>query len=139
PPTPDDPTAPTDDGKWTQIQRKIDESDLDNIDKRQHMRFGVNSSEFPVALEQTGNGVTKILDVSKGGVALEHDGSLKVGDEIMLHMIYGDMDIYAEVKIVTATTSRAGAEFINLDKATANQILYLNIISENWHNKLSLR
>ena len=113
--------------------------ELDNIDKRQYMRFGVSGAEFPIVMEQTDNGVTKILDVSRGGVALAHDGSLRVGDEIPLHMIYGDLDIHANVRVVSATTARAGAEFINLDKATANQILYLNVLIDSWYNKLSLK
>jgi hypothetical protein len=139
PGTPGNTPVADEDGSLMFIQRKIDESDLDNIDKRQYMRFGVSGSELPIALEQTNNGVTRLLDVSRGGVALAHDGSLKVGDIVPLHMTYGDLDVHAQVKVVSATTARAGAEFVNLDKATANQLLYLNIVIDNWHNKLTLK
>ena len=136
-PTPKPKTVIDDDGRWMNIPR--DEDEVDNIDKRQYMRFNVNGSEFPILLERTNNGVTSILDVSRGGVALAHDGSLKVGDIVPLHMKYADMDVHAQVKVVSATTSRAGAEFVNIDKGTANQLLYLNIVVDNWHNALSLK
>ena len=138
PPHIDDTPRPLDDdGRWMNIPK--DEDEIDNIDKRQYMRFNVNGSEFPILLEKTNNGVTNLLDVSRGGVALAHDGSLKVGDIVPLHMMYADMDVHAQVKVVSATTSRAGAEFVNIDKGTANQLLYLNIVVDNWHNELSLK
>jgi hypothetical protein len=57
-----------------------------------------------------------------------------VGDVIPVHIAYGGLDIKADVKVVSATTNRAGAQFINLDQATANQILYLNMILDDVNN-----
>ena len=41
------------------------------------------------------------------------------------------IDINADVEIVSTSGSRAGAKFVNLDSATANQILFLNMILDD--------
>ena len=85
-------------------------------------------------MERSNSGVEGLLDVSRGGIALKHNGSISTGDVIPVHLTYGGLDIKADVKVVSATTSRAGAEFVNLDKATANQILYLSMILDEVNN-----
>ena len=135
PPTPDpDPTpnVPDGDGSITYTQRK-GEDNIDNIDKRQYMRFNVADTKNPVALEKSSK-IDGLLDVSRGGIAVSHHNDLKVGDVVPVHLTYGDLDIKTNVKIVTATTSRAGAMFVDLDQATANKLLYLNILLEDSMN-----
>ena len=44
---------------------------------------------------------------------------------------------YINAKIVSTTATRAGAEFVNIDKSLANQLLYLNILLEGKYNKLA--
>ena len=139
----DNPIIPNDpnivpekqDGKIT--WKKVDDNDVEAIDKRQYMRFGIASNEHPVTLEKTNNGIDQLLDVSRGGIAVTHSNKLKVGDVIPVHLTYADLDIKADVKVVTASQTRAGASFINLDKATANKLLYLNILLED--NTISFR
>ena len=97
------------------------------------MRFNVADSKLPVSLERS-NQFDGLIDVSRGGIAVKHDNTLKVGDVVPVHLTYGDLDINANVKVVTATTSRAGAMFVNLDQATANKLLYLNILLEDTTN-----
>ena len=97
------------------------------------MRFNVSDSNRPVMLERSNN-IDGLIDVSRGGIAVKHDNSLKVGDVVPVHLTYGDLDIHANVKVVTATSSRAGAMFVNLDQATANKLLYLNILLEDTNN-----
>ena len=135
PPTPEpDPTpnVPDGDGSITYTQRK-GEDNIDNIDKRQYMRFNVADTKNPVALEKSSK-IDGLLDVSRGGIAVSHHNDLKVGDVVPVHLTYGDLDIKTNVKIVTATTSRAGAMFVDLDQATANKLLYLNILLEDSMN-----
>ena len=72
-----------------------------------------------------------MIDISRGGIAVKHDNALQVGDVIPVHLTYGDLDINAEVKVVTSTADRAGAMFVNIDQATANKLLYLNILLED--------
>ena len=98
------------------------------------MRFNVADSARPVMLENTNNGIDGLIDISRGGIAVKHDNSLQVGDVIPVHLTYGDLDINADVKVVTSSTNRAGAMFVNLDQATANKLLYLNILLEDASN-----
>ena len=98
------------------------------------MRFNVNDTARPVMLERSNNGIDGLIDVSRGGIAVKHDNNLKVGDVIPVHLTYGDLDINADVKVVTSTSNRAGAMFVNLDQATANKLLYLNILLEDSNN-----
>ena len=81
-------------------------------------------------LEKT-NKIDGLLDISRGGIAVSHENSLHVGEIIPVHLKYGELDIQAEVKVVSATTTRAGAIFVNLNKATANKLLYLSILLED--------
>jgi hypothetical protein len=84
-------------------------------------------------MEQT-NGIEGLLDVSRGGISVKHNNSIKVGDVLPVHIAYGGLDIKADVKVVSASTNRAGAQFVNLDPQTANQILYLNMILDDVNN-----
>ena len=110
--------------------KKVDDNDVEAIDKRQYMRFNVDSNPCPVAMERTNNGIDELIDVSRGGIAVTHSNKLKVGDVVPVHLTYADLDIKADVKVVSASTTRAGAEFVNLDKATANKLLYLSLLLE---------
>jgi len=111
--------------------KKVDDNNVEAIDKRQFMRFNVDSSPCPVAMEKSDNGIDQLLDVSRGGIAVAHNNKLKVGDVVPVHLTYADLDIKADVKVVSASTTRAGAEFVNLDKATANKLLYLSLLLED--------
>ena len=113
------------------------DTNVDTIDKRQSMRYQVSTNRNPVTLEKT-EGIERLIDVSRGGVSVIHNKELKVGDVIPVHMTYGGLDINANAKVVSATDSRAGAQFVNLDSATANQILYLNMILDEV-NRISLK
>ena len=55
---------------------------------------------------------------------------LKVGDIVPVNISYGNLNINADVKVVSATDRRAGAEFVNLDQITANKLLYMNLLLE---------
>jgi hypothetical protein len=112
---------------------RIDEDNLDTIDKRQYVRYNVNNTAIPVSMEKVDN-VEGLLDVSRGGVALKHNNTLKNGDIVPIHLKYGNLEIHANAEVVTATTSRAGAKFVNIDQATANQLLYLNMLLDSSQN-----
>ncbi len=116
--------------------QRIDDDNLDTIDKRQFVRYNVNNSAIPVSMEKTSN-VDGLLDVSRGGVSLKHSNTLKKGDIVPIHLKYGNLEIRANAEVVSATTSRAGAKFVNLDQATANQLLYLNMLLDSSQNMSS--
>ena len=134
--TPDNPNIKP--NEQNQIQgdksfawKKVDDNEVEAIDKRQYMRFNVDTNPCPVAMERTNNGIDELIDVSRGGIAVTHSNKLKVGDVVPVHLTYADLDIKANVKVVSASTTRAGAEFVNLDKATANKLLYLSLLLED--------
>ena len=108
------------------------------MDKRQYMRFQVAGNRNPVELQQNDQ-IESLLDISRGGIAVRHHNQLKVGDVIPVQISYGDLDINADVKIVTATDVRAGAEFVNLDRATANKLLYMNILLQEANPNITMK
>ena len=93
------------------------------------MRFTTDETENPVVFESSNNDGVAITDISRGGVSLKHNKKLKVGDVVPVHIKYGDLEVNAEVKVVSATDVKAGAQFLNLDKATANKLLYLSLLN----------
>ena len=129
PPGDDDdiPDVNMDDAKRT-WKKEIDDN-ISVIDKRQYMRFDINNNPNPVVFESDPT-VDGILNISRGGVQLSHNNTLKVGDVVPVHIKYGDVEINTEVKIVTATDVRAGGEFVDLDLATANKLLYLSLLMD---------
>ena len=130
----DDQPATMDDAKRT--WKKVVADDINIIDKRQYIRFRVDHNPNPVVFESVPT-VSSLVDISRGGVALTHNKALKVGDVIPVHIKYGDLNIDADVKIVTASDVRAGGEFVDLDQSTANRLLYLNLMLEE-DQKLTL-
>ena len=124
---PDEPPADMDDAKRT-WKKEIDDN-ISVIDKRQYIRFDIEGNPNPVIFESVPE-VSGILNISRGGVQLSHNKTLKVGDIVPVHLKYGDIDIQANVKIVSANDRTAGGEFVDLDLATANQLLYLSLLMD---------
>jgi hypothetical protein len=110
--------------------KKVVDMSVDAVDKRQFTRYSVADNRNPIAMEQT-NGIEGLLDVSRGGISVKHNNTIKVGDVLPVHISYGGLDIKADVKVVSASSNRAGAQFVNLDPQTANQILYLNMVLDD--------
>ena len=116
------------DFSWMYNQRVVTDY-YDSIDKRQYMRFSTEYNQNRVVFESTDK-VIAIKDISRGGVSLKHNNTLRVGDVIPIHLTYGDLEIDANVKIVSATDAKAGGEFIDLDPSTANKLLYLSMLTK---------
>ena len=126
-PNPDDPSPL---GYQYLYKQRTMEHNIGAMDKRQTMRFNVNSNNIPLSLAPNDQ-VASVVDISRGGVAVTHNETLKVGDVVPVQITYGDVQINTDIKVVSATKNRAGAEFVNLDEATANNILYMNILIED--------
>ena len=125
-PTPP-PPADMDDAKQT-WKKEIDDN-ISVIDKRQYIRFDIEGNPNPIVFESAPE-VGGILNISRGGVLLSHNKTLKVGDVVPVHLKYGDVEIDANVKIVSANDRTAGGEFVDLDLATANKLLYLSLLMD---------
>lgn len=124
----DDDDGPTmDDAKRT--WKKEISDNISVIDKRQYMRFDIDGNPNPVVFESEPT-VDGILNISRGGVLLSHNKTLKVGDVVPVHIKYGDVEINTNVKIVSASDVTAGGEFMDLDLATANKLLYLSLLMD---------
>ena len=80
--------------------------------------------------------IIAIVDISRGGIAVTHDGSLKVGEKMIVSLSCYGMDISPEVEVVRVSGNNAGMKFINLDKSTANKILYMNMFMAEDANNL---
>ena len=117
-------------GKDLYKQRVVSDK-VDSIDKRQYMRFNAEDNENLISFETPTDGVVAVTDISRGGVSLSHNKKLKVGDVVPVHIQYGDIEINANVKIVSASDVKAGGKFIDLDQATANKLLYLSLIEHD--------
>ena len=120
--------------KDDKIQKTTTTPEFDDIDKdtykptkRQNIRFslGKDDEEVKVANKR----IISILDISKGGLAVEHDGTLKKGEEFMINLSYHNITASPEVKVVRVNGNKAGLQFINMDNATANKILYINLFA----------
>lgn len=100
------------------------------IDRRQYTRYKISDLKTPLQLENTNNGNKKqVFDISRGGVALSRD-DLRIGDIVPIRIKYKDTEISTNIKIVSTTNTRAGAEFINNDKSIDNALLYLSVLLE---------
>lgn len=126
----DEPDLPSIDLGQAVYKQRVVSDRVDSIDKRQYMRFGGEEAQDLITFESTDD-VIAISDISRGGVSLKHNKKLKVGDVVPVHLTYGDLEINANVKIVSASDVKAGGQFIDLDQATANKLLYLSLLEKD--------
>ncbi len=121
-------------------QLKINEEKaLIETDKRQFIRFNINSIKTPVSMTLANNNTSKLLDISRGGVAISNNKELHTGDIIPVKLNYKDIEINTDIKIIYTTEDKAGGEFTNLDTPTQNQLLYLSIVLEADNNMLKTK
>ncbi len=71
--------------------------------------------------------IIRVEDISREGISVVHDGSLQKGETFTVNLTYKDINVSPEVEVVRVSSNKAGLKFINMDKATANKILYLNM------------
>ncbi len=129
----DEPTQVTSDDTYRQLwNQRVLEDNVPSIDKRQYMRFDTVNTDIPIQFESATADVGNLMNISRGGVQVSHNGKLKVGDIVPVHVKYGTLDFDAQVKIVSANDVRAGGEFVNLDSATKNKLLFMNLMIEEY-------
>ena len=107
--------------------------------KREYIRFSVledSGIRLDKKKKQKTPRIIAIVDISRGGIAVTHDGSLKVGEKMIVSLSCYGMDISPEVEVVRVSGNNAGMKFINLDKSTANKILYMNMFMAEDANNL---
>lgn len=112
---------------------------ISSSERRMHIRFCSTTMQNPIMVKSDNPKFEGLIDISRGGIAINHNGTLKEGDIIPVHIHYRDINIDSEVEIVSVTETRAGAKFIPKDKDLANEILYLSILLEADNNMLVTR
>ena len=104
--------------------------------KREFIRFGVvdNNDGFVKVVDKKypdKNRIVSLENISRGGLLVVHDGTMKEKEKFFVDITYGDINVTTEVEVTRlAAGNKAGLKFINLDKATANKILYMNMALE---------
>ncbi len=133
PPGPNPPVDPDPDNPRPLFQygykQRVMEHGIEAIDKRTQIRVNVNETSTPLTIAENSE-VESVVDISRGGMSVTHKDKLKVGDVVPVHIKYGDIEIDANVKVVSATKNRAGTQFVDLDEATANKLLYLSLLMD---------
>lgn len=128
--------------KDDKIQKTTTTPDFADIDKstykptkRDSIRFAVKQGDGYVNIadkkkkKQERKRIIAIENISRGGIAVVHDGSLKKGERFVIDLDYHNIKASPEVEVVRVVNDRAGLKFINMDKATANKILYMNMFT----------
>lgn len=117
--------------KDDKIQYNTTTPDFKDIDKATYKATKRVSMRFPTK-EQNIQSNVAVYDISKTGALIDNPNKFKVGDKKHVKLIYEDMDIDVDVEVVRLTDNGfAGVKFINMNKATANKILYLNLSRAN--------
>ena len=128
--------------KDDKIQKTTTTPDFADIDKstykptkRDSIRFAVKQGDGYVNIadkkkkKEERKRIIAIENISRGGLAVVHDGSLKKGERFVIDLDYHNIKASPEVEVVRVVNDRAGLKFINMDKATANKILYMNMFT----------
>lgn len=117
--------------KDDKIQYNTTQPDFKDIDKATYKATKRVSMRFPTK-DQNISADVPIYDISKAGALIDNSNNLKVGDHKKVKIIYEDMVIDVEVEVVrVADNGVAGVKFVNLNKSTANKILYMNLRRAN--------
>lgn len=120
------------------IQEPTTENPLTTIDRRKHIRYDAAKLKVPVKIKTTEN-IEDLIDISRGGIAIKYSNTINSGDIIPIHISYKDIEIKTNIKIISVNNARAGAEFIENDKAVVNQLLYMNVQIEADNNMLATK
>lgn len=96
-------------------------------EKRSYVRYEIKDLKKPVVLDRTGTNIQRLLNISRGGVAIQTNSPMSIGQIVPIKLVYEDIAIDTNAQIVFIQDNIAGAQFINEDKQTANNLLYLSI------------
>ncbi len=101
-----------------------------DIDKATYKATKRISMRFPTE-GQNIKSTVPVYDISKTGALIGNDLNLKVGDKVDVSILYEDIEIDVQVEVMRLQEDMAGVRFVNMSKATANKILYLNLRRAN--------
>lgn len=96
-------------------------------EKRNYIRYGIKDLKKPVVIDKTGTDIQSLINISRGGVAIKTKTPTSIGQIIPIKLVYEDIAINTVAQVVFTQGNIAGAQFINSDKQTENNLLYLSI------------
>lgn len=96
-------------------------------EKRNYIRYGIKDLKKPVVIDKTGTDIQSLINISRGGVAIKTKTPTSIGQIIPIKLVYEDIAINTEAQIVFTDGDIAGAKFVNINKQTENNLLYLSI------------
>lgn len=96
-------------------------------EKRNYIRYGIKDLKKPVVIDKTDTDIQSLINISRGGVAIKTKTQTSIGQIIPIKLVYEDIAINTEAQIVFTDGDIAGAKFVNIDKQTENNLLYLSI------------
>lgn len=96
-------------------------------EKRNYIRYEIKDLKKPVVINKTGTDIQSLINISRGGVAIKTKTPTSIGQIIPIKLVYEDIAINTEAQIVFTDRDIAGAKFVNIDKQTENNLLYLSI------------
>ena len=96
-------------------------------EKRNYIRYEIKDLKKPVVINKTGTDIQSLINISRGGVAIKTKTPTSIGQIIPIKLVYEDIAIDTVAQVVFTQGNIAGAQFINIDKQTENNLLYLSI------------
>lgn len=96
-------------------------------EKRNYIRYGIKDLKKPVVIDKTGTDIQSLINISRGGVAIKTKTPTSIGQIIPIKLVYEDIAIDTVAQVVFTQGNITGAQFINSDKQTENNLLYLSI------------
>lgn len=96
-------------------------------EKRNYIRYDIKDLKKPVVIDKTGTDIQSLINISRGGVAIKTKTPTSIGQIIPIKLVYEDIAIDTVAQVVFTQGNITGAQFINSDKQTENNLLYLSI------------
>lgn len=96
-------------------------------EKRNYIRYDIKDLKKPVVIDKIGTDIQSLINISRGGVAIKTKTPTSIGQIIPIKLVYEDIAIDTVAQIVFSDGDIAGAKFVNIDKQTENNLLYLSI------------
>ncbi|MDD3236944.1 MAG: PilZ domain-containing protein [Candidatus Gastranaerophilales bacterium] len=109
--------------------------DLDKSTNGQTKRDAIRFESNDVSVSSNGASGIQVYNISKTGMEVDNVNNAKVGDKITLEITIDGDNIKVDAQVMRANDGKIGVKFTNLDKATANKILYMNMLSSQAKDK----
>ena len=118
-------------GNFVNRSRKDSKELIDNINKynqliKQNYQEETKriSVRFDTSQDNELKSNFKIYDLSTTGALIKNDANLHIGDMTSIRIVFDDIDVTLNSKVISTSGDRVGIEFIDVPPDIANRILY---------------